>query len=164
MLSGLYRPSKGTIGCGPGGAWGSRGRTVYLPQFVRLFNGTLLENLVLLSGGASWQVLMEAAERTGLSTMVRALPMGYDTLLAAGGINFSGGQRQLIALTAVLAAPNRILLLDEAMANMDGLQRKRLFTCGLFERRTILLASHEEPGGPGDPERHGFRRLHWSCI
>lgn len=161
VLSGLYRPGKGKIGCGPGGTCSNYGRTVYLPQFVHLFNGTILENLTLLSGGATRQALMAVAERTGLAGMVRTLPMGYETLMAPGGINFSGGQRQLVALTAVLATQGRILLLDEAMANLDALQRQRLFTCGLFKGRTILLACHEEPGSPGDPELHGFRRWPW---
>jgi len=50
---------------------------------------------------------------------VATLPMRYYTVLAPGGRSISGGQRQLIALTAALASDRKLLLLDEALSNID---------------------------------------------
>jgi ABC-type bacteriocin/lantibiotic exporter with double-glycine peptidase domain len=128
---------------------------VYLPQFVRLFNASILENLRIFSGGAPFGQLMTAAELTGLSQLVGDLPMGFDTLLAQGGENFSGGQRQLIAITAVLASAKPVLLLDEALANLDSLRQAGLVHSPLFKSKTILYTSHDaQRFGRADSRRH----------
>ena len=160
LVANLYAPERGTLTVGGAPPAQAKSVLAYLPQFVQLFNGSLHENLRLLSAGASRAALMAAAKTTGLSELVAALPMGYETLVSPGGGNFSGGQRQLIALTAVIASPRQVLLLDEAMANLDPLSKKRLFTSELFLGKTILLASHEELQGPLSPEQYGFRRVH----
>ena len=143
LVAGLYDPACGSIRIAGHAPHAAGEFTVYLPQFVRLFGASILENLRIFSGGAPLEQLMTAAELTGLATLVGDLPMGYDTLLAQGGENFSGGQRQLIALTAVLASAKRILLLDEAMANLDSLRRAKLVCNPLLKNKTILYTSHD---------------------
>jgi ATP-binding cassette subfamily B protein len=69
--------------------------------------------------------------------------MGYDTRLTQGGANLSGGQRQLIALTAAFASDKPILLLDEAAANLDAFHVARLARSSLFQGRTILYTGHD---------------------
>jgi ABC-type bacteriocin/lantibiotic exporter with double-glycine peptidase domain len=68
--------------------------------------------------------------------------MGYDSMLPSGGGNMSGGQRQLIVLTAIMATRRRLLLMDEAMANLDGLRQRRILGSPWFLDKTILYASH----------------------
>lgn len=143
ILAGFYAPEQGSVRIGPHSPAQAKGLSIYLPQFVQLFDTSLLENLRLLSGGASRERLMEAAEVTGLDHFVETLPMGYETLLAQSGTNLSGGQRQLIALTAVLASDKPLLLLDEAMANLDPLRKARLGRSALFQDKTVLYASHD---------------------
>lgn len=75
---------------------------------------------------------------------VKTLPMGYQTMVASGGGNFSGGQRQLVAISAVLASNKQLLLLDEALSNLDWVSRQRILQCRRFQGRTIIYASHEE--------------------
>jgi len=143
LVAGLYEPVRGSIRVAGRAPHEARELLAYLPQFVRLFEASILENLRIFSGGAPFEQLRVAAELTGLAKLVDELPMGYDTLLAQGGENFSGGQRQLIALTAVLASAKQILLLDEAMANLDSLRRAGLLQNPLFKSKTILYTSHD---------------------
>ncbi len=83
-------------------------------------------------------------------------PMGLETLVSAGGLNFSGGQRQLIALTAVFASSRSVLLLDEAFANLDGIAKEKLFRCSQWKGKSVILASHEDCTGRTAPEQYGF--------
>jgi ABC-type bacteriocin/lantibiotic exporter with double-glycine peptidase domain len=142
LLAGLYTPDRGGITLNGVPPRGARASLLYLPQFLQLMGGTVLENLRLLSGGAPREALLEAAARSGLQELVAGLPMGYDTLLSHGGGNLSGGQRQLLALTAALASGKRLLLLDEAMANLD-LARSAMLNRALAEGPwTVIAASH----------------------
>jgi ABC-type bacteriocin/lantibiotic exporter with double-glycine peptidase domain len=159
LVANLYAPEKGRISFGGLSPAQAKALVAYLPQFVHLFHGSILENLRLFSGGASRKLLMATAATTGLDKLVAALPLGYETPVSPGGGNFSGGQRQLIALTAVVASSRQVLLLDEAMANLDPLTREQLFRSGIFHGRTVLLASHEDAQGERGPEQHGFRRI-----
>jgi len=119
MLAGLCVPEEGSISIGGLSPHAATPDILYLPQFVTLFSGSIAENLRLLSGGAPTARIIEAAESTGLSAFVATLPMRYYTVLAPGGRSISGGQRQLIALTAALASDRKLLLLDEALSNID---------------------------------------------
>ncbi|HMK84562.1 MAG TPA: ATP-binding cassette domain-containing protein, partial [Steroidobacteraceae bacterium] len=143
LVASLYEPSKGDIRIAGRTPDQMRDLVMYLPQFVRPFNASVLDNLRLFSGGVPIAQLLQAAQLTGLAKWIDTLPMGYDTLLAHGGSNFSGGQRQLIALTAALASQRPLLLLDEASANLDALRWSELRRNPLFAGKTILCASHQ---------------------
>lgn len=143
LVAGFYQPEQGSIRVGPHSPAQARSLSIYLPQFVKLFDGSLLENLRLLSGGASRDRITEAADLTGLGDYVDTLPMGYETVLAQAGTNLSGGQRQLVALTAVLASNRPLLLLDEAMANLDPIRKGKLSQSALFTDKTVVFASHD---------------------
>ncbi len=142
LLAGLYVPERGTISIGGLEPMAARHQLLYLPQFVQLYGGTLLENLRLFSGHASLEKLLEAAEATGLAQLIQQLPMGLQTILPQGGGSLSGGQRQLIALTAAMASQRPLLLLDEPMANLDAHLSRRLFEVLAGSHKTICLAAH----------------------
>lgn len=142
VLAGLLEPNSGRVrlfGLPPQAA---RDHLCYLPQRVRLFQGTVLDNLRLYSGGAAWDRILEVSEGTGLRSFIDRLPMRWDTWIAQGGANFSGGERQLIAFTGVLAADRNLLLLDEAMSNLDLLRQESLAANPLLRSKTIIYASH----------------------
>jgi len=142
LLAGLYLPEEGSISIGGLSPALAASDVLYLPQFVNLFSGSIIENLRLLSGGAPVARLLEGAERTGLAELVSTLPMSYETVLSPGGKSISGGQRQLIALTAAIASDRKLLLLDEAMSNLDPIRAAALRKVLEDLPATIVEARH----------------------
>lgn len=141
LLAGLYEPERGSIRINGIDAARVDG-VAYLPQFPHLFAGSILDNLRIFSGGAPLDRILRVAIDTGLDEWVRTMPMAYETVIATGASNISGGQRQLITLTAVLASDRPLLLLDEPMANLDRGSAERIWRVAARERKTIIYAEH----------------------
>lgn len=142
LLAGLYQPDRGSISLGDRSLSDVRQRVLYLPQFVQLYAGSIMENLQILSGGASPKRLVEAAAMTRFDVVIDSLAMKLHTPVPRGGANLSGGQRQLLALTAVLASDRDVLLLDEPMANLDSIGAACITDLLQDQAKTVVLAGH----------------------
>ncbi len=91
-----------------------------VPQDVKLFNASLLENILLRPvEEADMAPLGSFFEEHGFNKPFSKLAGGYHTLLGEEGINISGGQQQLVALARALYHRPQLLLLDEATSAMD---------------------------------------------
>ncbi|MFT3688005.1 type I secretion system permease/ATPase [Paenirhodobacter sp.] len=124
-LAGIWPPAAGTIRL-DGVAIDQYGEDVlggllgYLPQQVRLFDGTVAENIARLSPDPDPQAVLRAARRAGVHEMILRLPDGYDTRITAEGGQLSGGQIQRIGLARAFFGDPVMLILDEPNANLDN--------------------------------------------
>ena len=109
-----------------------------------LFTGTVFENIRYHKAEATREQVIEAAKAVGAHDFIMRLPQGYDSMLGERGGNLSLGQRQLLSFARALVADAKILVLDEATANIDSytemLIQKALVK--LLENRTGLVIAH----------------------
>ena len=109
-----------------------------------LFSGTIADNIRYGRLDATDEEIAAAASAVGAHAFVDRLPEGYDTELHERGMNLSVGQRQLIAFARAVIAEPRILILDEATANIDT-HSERLIQQALrtiLRGRTSLVIAH----------------------
>lgn len=116
----------------------------YLPQEVRLFAGTLRDNLTLGLGQPDEARLQAAIAQTGLDRFVQKQPQGLDHPVRDGGAGMSGGQRQLIGLTRLVLQQPRIWLLDEPSASLDRETEERVMALvrNLPADVTVIFTTH----------------------
>ncbi|MCU0617109.1 MAG: ABC transporter transmembrane domain-containing protein [Gemmatimonadaceae bacterium] len=115
---------------------------VWQEPFV--MRGTLLENLLLGNPEASRARAEEAIAACELTTLVEQLPKGLDSPTAEWGATLSGGQRQRLSIARALIRDTSILLLDEAMSNIDAETEEAILSNlrTRFTDRTIVLVTH----------------------
>ena len=109
-----------------------------------LFSGTVRENIKYNHTEASDQQMFQAARAVGAHDFIMALENGYDTFLAERGGNLSVGQRQLISFARAIVADPKILILDEATANIDSYTELLIQRAleGLLKGRTAVVIAH----------------------
>ncbi|MCH8062572.1 MAG: ABC transporter ATP-binding protein [Chloroflexi bacterium] len=109
-----------------------------------LFSGTVGDNIKYNNTSATDEQMIEAAKAVGAHDFIMEMEEGYDTYLAERGVNLSLGQRQLISFARAIVADPRILILDEATANIDSytemLIQKALVK--LLKGRTAIVIAH----------------------
>ena len=152
LLSGIYHPTSGRImidGVDMGQVMPRdlRRSIGYLSQEVRLFAGTLRDNLNLTLLERDDERLLRALDFAGLGPFVRAHPKGLDLEIRDAGEGLSVGQRQSLGWARLWLADPAICLLDEPTAALDqaleGTIVARLETW--LNGRTAVIATHRLP-------------------
>ena len=109
-----------------------------------LFSGTVRENIRYSQEEASDEEVVAAAKGVGAHEFIMALEDGYDNVLAERGVNLSVGQRQLVSFARAIVGNPRIIILDEATANIDT-QTELLIQDALkriLKGRTSIVIAH----------------------
>ena len=89
-------------------------------QDVYLFTGTIEQNIAYGRPNASHEEIVKAAKKANIHDFIMSLPEGYDTFCGERGTRLSGGQKQRISIARVFLKNPKILILDEATANIDS--------------------------------------------
>ena len=151
LLMGYYRPWQGEIYLGniPLKEWGKEAlckQISLVEQNPYLFTATLRENLELAAGPQSEEKIWEALEWAQLSETALSLPNKLDTLLSPDGQNFSSGERQRLALARMYLENKPVVILDEALKNLDTLTSSVLLERikGFCKDRTLIIVSHNQ--------------------
>ena len=115
-----------------------------VPQHATLFQGTIRSNLLWGNPDASDQDLWEALEIAQGAEIVRGKPMGLDEPVQQGGRNFSGGQRQRLALARALLANSPVYVFDEATSNIDVESEGHIMSAvrRLARYKAVVVISH----------------------
>lgn len=88
-------------------------------QDTYLFNGTIQENLLYASAGATEAEMIAACEAAYIHDFIMKLPEGYNTVVGNRGIKLSGGEKQRISIARVLLKNPPIIIMDEATSSLD---------------------------------------------
>ncbi|HBI7169193.1 TPA: peptidase domain-containing ABC transporter, partial [Clostridium perfringens] len=103
-----------------------RDKIAYISQETFLFNGTIIENLMLGNPYLTYEEIIEACKKAQIHDFINSLPLRYNTLVEENGSNFSGGQKQRLSIARAILRKPEILIMDEATSNLDSITEKAI--------------------------------------
>lgn len=121
-----------------------RQSVTYLPQQPYIFNGTILENLLLgVNRNVTQKEIIKAVEIAEIRSEIESMTFSYQTILrSSDSSGLSGGQKQRIALARALLTDASVLILDEATSNLDILTEKKIIDNLMKIEKTIVFIVH----------------------
>ncbi|ODS32200.1 MAG: ABC transporter ATP-binding component [Candidatus Scalindua rubra] len=114
-----------------------------ISQDIFLFSGTIRDNISLFNSISDKRIL-GIIDELGLNPFISRMPQGLDTEVAERGSNLSVGERQFISFARILAYNPDILILDEAMSNIDPISEVLIQDAikKITKNRTSIIISH----------------------
>jgi subfamily B ATP-binding cassette protein HlyB/CyaB len=152
LLQGFYQPTQGAIMIDGVdirylAANELRSNFGVVPQETVLFSGTIYDNLLMASPGASFEQVVAACTMAEIHGVIEALPQGYRTEIGERGAGLSGGQKQRIAIARALLKRPPILIFDEATSALDGATAEHFAQTinALRGKVTMMFITHALP-------------------
>jgi len=147
LISGLYEPWEGTISFDgvplqqiPRSKRSSSISVV--DQDITLFHASVMDNLKMFEKSIPDFVAILAAEDADIHESIIERPGGYDYMMAEGGMDFSGGQRQRMEIARALTNEPSILVLDEATSALDAKTELRVMESIKGAGITTIMVTH----------------------
>ncbi|MCL1666577.1 ABC transporter ATP-binding protein/permease [Elizabethkingia ursingii] len=114
-----------------------------VPQNMQLFNGTVVENIIL-DEKINEERLNSLVNDLGFGKFISSLPQGWGTLVGEEGVNLSGGQKQLLGWMRALYHNPEFLILDEPTSSLDRETRSFIYKLisDLKSTKVIFIISH----------------------
>jgi ATP-binding cassette subfamily B protein len=147
MIAGLYRPTEGRVTFDGHDLLrlelkSLRRQIGVVFQSPSLFAGSIRSAIGLSDPSATLDKIVDSARLAAVDDDIRAMPMGYDTILSDGGASMSGGQRQRVALARALVHKPALLILDEATSALDSETERRVIKNLEDLRCTRIVLAH----------------------
>jgi ATP-binding cassette, subfamily B, bacterial len=147
MIAGLYRPTDGRVMFDGHDLVhielkSLRRQIGVVFQSPSLFAGSIRAAIMLTDPTATLDRVIDAARLAAVDEDIRAMPMGYDTVLSDGGASLSGGQRQRVSLARALVHKPALLILDEATSALDSETERRVIRNLEDLRCTRIVLAH----------------------
>jgi ABC-type bacteriocin/lantibiotic exporter with double-glycine peptidase domain len=124
----------------------------YVDQTTILISGTIRDNLTMWDATIPEERLVKAAEDAAVHDIIASRPSAFDARLTENGGNFSGGERQRLAIARALVFDPAVIVLDEAMSALDAIAehsildsiRRRGCACVLIAHRISAVRDCDE--------------------
>ncbi|MEO8482748.1 MAG: ABC transporter ATP-binding protein [Acidobacteriota bacterium] len=131
LLVGLYRPQSGVILYNGHPAdtvdlEQLRARIGFVTQDTQLFSGTIRENLLFASPGATDAECLDVLRKAACDRLLQRADRGLDTLIGEGGVKVSGGEKQRLSIARALLRRPHLLVFDEATSSLDSLTEEEI--------------------------------------
>ncbi len=131
LLVGLYPPKQGEILYN---GFSStvidldhlRERIGFVTQDAQLFSGTIRENLLFVSPGATDAECLDVLHKSAAHTLLARADKGLDTVIGEGGVKVSGGEKQRLSIARALLRQPHLLVFDEATSSLDSLTEEEI--------------------------------------
>ncbi|MFC0513357.1 peptidase domain-containing ABC transporter [Mucilaginibacter angelicae] len=145
----LYKPTSGDILIGNMNVnnislkqW--RDKCGAVMQDGKIFNDTILNNIVLDDVKIDYEKLKKALDTANIAAEIERLPLGYQTIMGEQGRGLSGGQRQRVLIARALYKDPDYLFFDEATNSLDTLNEQKIVEAldDVFKDKTVIVIAH----------------------
>lgn len=151
ILTGILNPSSGNVRIDSADLFDQNSEELgkfigYLPQNIDLFNASIKENIARMNFNAKDEDVIKAAKFCGIHELILGFPAGYETVIANGASNLSGGQKQLIALARAFFGNVKFVVLDEPNSNLDSVGEQFLLDAIKKAKEkdiTLVIVTHK---------------------
>ncbi|MFA9467322.1 peptidase domain-containing ABC transporter [Streptococcus sp. E24BD] len=120
-----------------------RKKISYIPQTIELFTGTIIDNLKIGNSDATYEDMIRVCRIVGIHDMIQRLQNRYGSFVDEGGQNFSGGEKQRLAIARALLSEADLYIFDEATSNLDSFSEQiiqDLIFNKIIDKTTIVVA------------------------